>query len=130
MTALYNLRLVHGTHDSEFVITKFDADLNPEATYIVGMTTCTCPHHQQSAKPCRHRRMLPLFLGKPPLFLEKHVGDGWFLDWDTRLWRKPVADASPEAANGGLADASEMGKTGAPLLQVKDTLAELKRRRL
>ena len=81
MTSLYSLRSLPAA--SEWIITKFDGDYNVESVYAVSATGCSCP---QSHKPtCRHRKMLPLFLSL------KHVDDGWFLDWDTRLWRKPLA---------------------------------------
>lgn len=79
MTSLYSLRRL--SHD-EYSITKFDRDYNPEGTYALSKTECSCP--QSHRDRCRHRTMLPLFLGL------NHVDDGWFLDWDTRQWQAPI----------------------------------------
>ena len=81
---LYN---VHSTDDGAYCITKFDENLNVESTYIVSLEECDCP--QYSKPTCRHRKMLPLFLQ------HNHVDEGWFLDWDTRLWRKPLSEPAP-----------------------------------
>jgi hypothetical protein len=92
MTTLYSIYQRSG----EYHIAKFDADLNCSSCYILSNGTCDCP---QGHKPtCRHRKMLPLFLK------EKHIGDGWFLDYDTKLWRKPPADSLSEA-HGPLTEA-------------------------
>ena len=79
---LYSL---HTTPEpGEFIIQKFDTDYHCESVYALSTTTCMCP---QGHKPtCKHRKMLPLFLE------HNHLGDGWFLEWQTRLWRKPVND--------------------------------------
>ena len=68
----------------EFIIQKFDTDYNVESVYACTQTTCMCP--QGHRDHCRHRTMIPLFLKFG------HIGDGWFLEWDTRRWRKPVND--------------------------------------
>jgi hypothetical protein len=82
MISLYTL---HSTAaEGEFIIQKFDTDYRCESVYAMTSTECQCP---QSHKPtCRHRKMFPLFLKFG------HIGDGWFLEWDTRQWRKPVND--------------------------------------
>lgn len=99
MTALYALRK-HPTHANTFSITKFDGDMNPESTYALTKENCSCP---QAHKPtCRHRKMLPMF------FAHNHINDGWFLDWDTRLWRKPIHEL--EAEDNTLADPTSLGK--------------------
>lgn len=102
MTALYALRK-HPTHASTFSITKFDGDMNPESTYVLTKENCSCP---QAHKPtCRHRKMLSMF------FTHHHINDGWFLDWDTRLWRKPIHEL--EAEDNTLADSTSIGKAEA-----------------
>lgn len=80
-----SLYTLHSTPtDGEFIIQKFDTGYNNESVYALSLTTCTCP---QGHKPkCRHRTMLGFFLQ------HKHIGDGWMLEWDTRMWRKPVKD--------------------------------------
>ena len=91
MTSLYTLRST--PKEGEFIVMKFDPDYEVESVYALSAGECMCP---AGHKPkCRHRTMLPLFLA------QHHVDDGWFLDWDTRLWRKPVGDT---AGHGGLAD--------------------------
>ena len=93
-TSLYNCR---STGLANFTFTKFDADLNVESSYQTTEKECTCP---AGAKPtCRHRTMLPLFI------TAGHVDDGYFLDWSTRMWRKPLT-----GDNGGVADHRKMGK--------------------
>jgi hypothetical protein len=81
MTALYSLRSTPAA--DEFMIQRFDEDFLCESVYAVSTTLCTCPAGTRST--CRHRKMLPLFLAAG------HIDDGWFLEWDTRLWRGPIA---------------------------------------
>lgn len=85
MTMTLSLYTLHETaQPGEFIIQKFDTDYTCESVYALTLTTCACP---QGHKPnCRHRTMLPMFLK------HGHIGDGWFLEWDTRMWRKPVGD--------------------------------------
>ena len=68
----------------EFIIQKFDTDYHCESVYACSLTSCMCPQGHKDR--CRHRTMLPLFLKFG------HIGDGWFLEWDTRQWRRPVND--------------------------------------
>lgn len=68
----------------EFIIQKFDSDYRCESVYACSLTTCMCPQGHKDR--CRHRTMLPLFLKFG------HIGDGWFLEWDTRQWRRPIHD--------------------------------------
>ena len=82
MTSLYSLRSTPSP--DEYTILKMTSDYSVESLYALNATTCTCP---AGVKPtCRHRKMLPMFLNAP------HVDDGWFLDWNTRLWRKPLGE--------------------------------------
>jgi hypothetical protein len=104
MTSLYSLR--SASDPGQFTITKFDHDFNPQETYALSRGECDCP---AGPKPtCRHRKMLPLFLEKG------HLNDGWFLDWDTRMWRKPLATSAELSAgptgNGLVADQAMMGR--------------------
>jgi hypothetical protein len=84
-----DLYALHSTPtDGEFIIQKFDTDYTCQSVYACSLTTCMCP---QGHKPkCRHRTMLSMFLA------HGHIGDGWFLEWNTRMWRKPVNDVSIE----------------------------------
>jgi hypothetical protein len=99
MTTLYNLRLIG---PESYQITRFDAGHNVEARYVLNRDACECPAGTRST--CRHRKMLGIFLEAG------HIADGWFLDWDTRLWWKPetgdIADARREIADEGLLGAS------------------------
>lgn len=85
------LYLLRGFADG-FSITKFDDDYNPYDTYGLSANgkECSCP---AGSKPtCRHRKMLPLFQK------HNHIGDGWFLVWETRQWARPINPANePEA---------------------------------
>src|SRR5437868_10592263 len=83
MTSLYTCR----SEETGFRLTKLDADFNLLSSYhITAEGNCECP---QGHKPtCRHRKMLPEFARAG------HVDDGWFLDWDTRMWRQPASGAN------------------------------------
>lgn len=80
--SLYNCRST-STPD-QYRITKFDADLNPEASYVVSRTQCQCPAYQRPS--CRHRDMLPEFLR------HGRMDTTWMLDWDLgrSAWRQYV----------------------------------------
>lgn len=82
MTSLYSLR--SSTDRDAYVITKFDRDYNVESVYAVTLKECDCPRSHKTG--CRHRTMLPLFIQTG------HIDDGWFLDFDTRQWRKPLSE--------------------------------------
>ena len=86
MTTLYSLRT---NPSGEFTILKFDRDYNLESLYALTASSCTCPRGALG-KPCRHRKLLPEFIAKG------HTNDGWFLDWDTRLWKEPIASERSE----------------------------------
>lgn len=73
---LYNC--VDAGHPGAYIITKFDDEMNVESSYLVSNGECACP--RGSAHSCRHRDMLHRFKQY------KHIGDGWFLDWDTRIF--------------------------------------------
>ena len=85
MTSLYSLRST--PKSGEWVVMKFDPDYEVESVYALSASECMCPAGHQPT--CRHRKMLPLFLQ------HNHVDDGWFLDWDTRLWRHPIGEPAP-----------------------------------
>jgi hypothetical protein len=84
-----DLYTLHSTPaEGEFIIQKFDTNYICQSVYAMTSTTCMCP---QGAKPtCRHRKMFPLFLKFG------HIGDGWFLEWNTRMWRRPLQVASDQ----------------------------------
>ena len=112
MSSLYSCK----SHAPAWFITKFDLDLNVLATYHVDHHSCDCP---RGAHPtCRHRKMLKVFISGG------HVDDGWFLDYETRMWTaplrsllseeqekhvlEPMVDALKAAANGSGATAVEV----------------------
>lgn len=71
---LYNCR--HS--GDQYRITKFDSDMNPQGSYLLSLKECECP---AGVRPtCRHRQMLPKFIGRG------HVGDEWFFDFDRGGW--------------------------------------------
>ena len=82
MTSLYSLR--SASDPGQYTIIKFDHDYNPQETYALSAQECTCPAGPRPT--CRHRKMLQSFLDKG------HLNDGWFLDWDTRMWRKSLSE--------------------------------------
>ncbi len=57
---------------AQFIITKFDDDLNVEASYLVTELACTCPAGVRPS--CRHRKMLSR--------MKSHLDDGWFYDYE------------------------------------------------
>lgn len=79
---LYLLR--ESNEPGTYIITKFDNHMNVVSSYLMSQSECACP---QGTRPqCRHRKMLPYFKKA------KHIGDGWFLNYDTRQWVEPVLD--------------------------------------
>ncbi len=92
MKALYACRAISPV---EFRMTKFDQHHNILSSYTLTQEGCDCP---QSHKPtCRHRKMLPTFAKAG------HIDDGYFLDWDTRMWHKPIA-SNDEPAHSKVAN--------------------------
>jgi hypothetical protein len=81
---LYNCRQ-DGMH---YRITKFDDDMNVQASYTCSENVCDCP---AGVRPmCRHREMLPAFIGRGA------VGNGWFLDYDQGGWYEFEGETVPE----------------------------------
>lgn len=77
--SLYNLKTQYAENEVEpgsYVITKFDDDLNVEASYQVSINGCTCPAGHRDT--CRHRKMLPL--------MKDRVDSNWFWDYDACQW--------------------------------------------
>lgn len=83
MSNLYSAR---SGDPGQYRLTKFDKDYNPEITYHTSKSECDCP--AGSRPTCKHRKMVELFTAAG------HVDDGWFLDWDTRLWRPALGGDS------------------------------------
>lgn len=83
MTALYSCRSNPGSYPPAYTFEKFDRDLNVQEVYETSREGCSCPAGHRPK--CKHRTMVPIFV------TAKHVDDGWFLDWDTRLWQRPIA---------------------------------------
>lgn len=79
---LYSLRTAEFGH----TITKFDSDLNPEATYDVTMLTCTCPAGPRDS--CRHRKMLAKMIS--------YVDTDWFYCYETNAWHRPFSEPATE----------------------------------
>jgi|SRR5581483_2406622 len=84
MTTLYNLR----SAGSNYVIAKFDADLNFEIAYNLTRKgagfLCDCPANSRSVvlRPCKHKRMLPMMLGA--------VNTQRFYCPETGTWCEPI----------------------------------------
>lgn len=83
--SLYNCRST-STPD-QYRITKFDADLNPEASYVVSRTQCQCPAYQRPS--CRHRDMLADYW----LTHKDRIDTSWTLDYDIKDSRGRFAPA-------------------------------------
>jgi hypothetical protein len=92
MAELYTLQRT--SNPDEFLVKKFDADHNWIEEYTVTKSTCSGPDGHRAN--CIHRQMVPLFLA------DGHVNDGFFLNWDTRMWQGPIWD--PEPTKQELAD--------------------------
>lgn len=73
--ALYNLKSANGA----LHMTKFDDDLNPEVTYELSGSVCTCPAGQHH-KFCRHKAMRNDFeaMGR--------VDTAWFYNYENGSW--------------------------------------------
>lgn len=94
--SLYNIRAA----GDAFSISKFDDDLNFEASYVTTLATCTCPAGPRPT--CRHRKMLGRMMN--------HLGDGWFYNYKTQKWHRPVE----EPAELKLANAATSLPTATP----------------
>ena len=74
MTILYNCR--HA--GDQYRITKFDDYMNVESSYLCTERECECPAGHRPM--CRHREMLPKFIGR------KTINTDWFLDYGRGGW--------------------------------------------
>lgn len=74
MTMLYSCR--HA--GDQYRITKFDNDMNVEASYLCTLSECECPAGVRDT--CRHRQMLHKFLARDA------VNTDWMLDYDRNGW--------------------------------------------
>ena len=66
------------TTDDGIRVTKLDADLNPESSYITSLDICECPAGHRDT--CRHRQMLPLFIST------NRINSKWLYNFKTRKW--------------------------------------------
>lgn len=90
MPILYNMRTVG---DKTYSITKFDDDLNVEATYTLRAISktefsCDCPAGPRPS--CRHRKMIPFFA------VHGAIDSNRFYCYDTQMWHTPLYDPLPE----------------------------------
>lgn len=81
MPSLYTCKTVDV---STWRIAKFDTNMALEASYVLDWDLCECPAGDKPT--CRHRKMLKTFISAG------HVNDGWFLDYDAKVWSKPLAE--------------------------------------
>lgn len=95
MAQLYSLRATQTP--GEWLVKKLDGDYNCTAEYLVTRNSCSGPDGQ--LPNCKHRQMLEIFLGK------QQVNTGAFLDWDTRMFHRPLVNPGP------LPDDPEMDNT-------------------
>lgn len=76
---LYNCKSeIDGLGDFWHRITKFDDDMNVEASYKVTLAGCDCPAGKRPT--CRHRKMLPNFIRA------RAVNTAMFYDFDRDLF--------------------------------------------
>ena len=73
--SLYNLKAL----PDKFIITKFDDDLNPQASYQLSEGVCTCPAGIHD-RYCRHKEMRELFEERG------RVNSGWLLQYPEHKW--------------------------------------------
>lgn len=93
---LYNCKASLDRDDS-FVVTKFDADMNIESSYLTSLSECECP---AGVRPtCRHRQMLPHFIASG------RADSEWFFCYDDQSWHRPFEgiDEEPEPSVANLA---------------------------
>lgn len=98
--AYYNCKTeIDAQGATNYRISKFDADLNVEASYLVktdGALTCECPAGHRPS--CRHRQMLPRFLAEGATNGQK------FYDFEREQFIVANPYALHEQANDLLAD--------------------------
>ena len=82
MTHLYTCR----SAGEQYQITKLDANLDVESSYLVSATECQCPSFERR-QTCRHLTMLPRFIAR------KHVGDSWAHDFERNGWYRIAEDS-------------------------------------
>lgn len=79
MTTLYSCKSeINRSGGMIHRITKFDDDMNVEASYIVDGADCNCPAGERPS--CRHRKMLPRFIARGA------VNTFWLLDYERNGW--------------------------------------------
>lgn len=106
---LYNLKgdsAAASYGKKQYIITKFDGDLNIESTYLVSHNDCTCPAGVRDT--CRHRQMLPLMLDR--------INSAWFYCFDDKQWYDPTGEAEPKLVCNYevMKDGSTVQNIGAP----------------
>lgn len=105
---LYNLK---DGPNNDFIITKFDDDMNVESSYNVSQVGCTCP---QGHKPvCRHRKMLPLMVDR--------LNSAWFYCFDDKQWYDPTGLARFEQVE----EAKAKVEANAPAPDLTNSLPKL-----
>lgn len=72
---LYNLKVM----PEKSMMTKFDENLNPQKTYFLNGTVCTCPAGTHN-RWCRHKEMKEYFteLGR--------MNSSWLFEYETHKW--------------------------------------------
>lgn len=108
MPTLYNIRTLS---TGRWAITKFDIDLNPEATYTLATDgaslTCDCPAGVRPS--CRHRHMLPFFAQAGA------IDAGMFYQYETQAWHMPFkARADDPEASASAAKAVSLSQPTPP----------------
>lgn len=69
--------------NGNYTMVKFSDDYVVLAKYELNKLKCNCPQGAKG-KHCKHITMLGLFESA------NHIGDGYFLDFHTRIWRDPI----------------------------------------
>lgn len=88
MSELYQIR----TEGNRYRVVKFNSWWNVIAIYYVFRSNhryhCDCPRN--AIISCRHRRMVLIFKR------DNKIDTGWFYDYTTGIWEKPVNHPSRE----------------------------------
>lgn len=104
--SLYNIKsdtAAQSYNVEQFIVTKFDHELNVEASYLLSSSGCSCPAGVRPS--CRHRQMLPN--------LRQRANTAWFWDFTREAWVDPTGEASkPAAVDEAKLDEDQVPGTG------------------
>lgn len=101
MTQLYSVK----ESKTDYLVMKFDRDMNHEHTYSVSKSGRECDGEFCAHRPnCKHRKILAFFRQAG------HIGDGYAIDWDTRVWHRPAGDMLATLREAAELEAAKAGR--------------------